>query len=207
MPDAADNSIVEVRLQGLYMGQVTMLTLHYRFSTIAGPWEMTASFTNLNAIFDGAGDLFLAYSDATNTGLTDLACFYQVIKPVRYLAYKFIPTTDHGTHGAAYLPPNVAHAITLRAVTSGRTSRGTKHIGAQPTSFTEDGFLTADGLASMNGLRDQMIAEKDVNGDGSLTAIPVIYHRSNYLLSKDIFSGDPQPTTRVERRRTVGLGT
>ena len=207
MPMADSGSIVSQEARGQMNGQLIMLTLHWRIETNYGaPWDQIPTFNAWQTINEAFGGITGVYAASTSTALTGIFWPFQVIKPVRYLSFLYTTVNDHGTVGGAAMPPNVAHGLTMRSDLAGKKNRGTKHIGAVPASFTLNGLLTAAGRAALNGLRDVLQSPIDIFGDASVIATPVVFQRRNYAASQVITGGDPQPTTRVQRRRTVGLG-
>lgn len=189
-------------------GQLDLLTTHYRASVVSGPvdfGDVTAAWIEL---LDPAGlnDLWAHLSNCYTTDATDIRWDIQVVWPNRYRKSTFLPRADAGTEGLPTCPPNVAHCITLRADAAGRGQRCSKHIGAVSIDWTDGGLVAGGGPTRYDLLGQSLINTYDVFGDGSTVMTPIIYHRAAPIDSPVVTHFSLMNTTRILRRRTVGLG-
>lgn len=208
MPEVPSGSIISVQNDARLFSQQVLLTLHYRIETVfGGDWDLYPTLSALDGIFNSAGGLWETYAAAQSNNVTYSGLIYQMIWETRYLKTTISPATTTGSVASPCETPNIAAGITLQGELTGRTNRGTKHIGGLPTSFVSAGTLTAGALTAMNDLRDKMIETIDINGDASVLAVPVVYHRAAPISSVVIVAGVAHSQVRTMRRRTVGLGS
>jgi len=211
MPDLTENTIVSVNIDGRLDGQQILFTSHWRLRSDAWPGdpEMIATFDAMHNLFDAVDNLFAAYGGCLSEDVTNINSKFQAIHPIRYVYQTYSFQGGVGLEAEPALPPNVAHVITVRADDTGPGNRGNKHIGGVPTTFSEAGLVTAGGLVAYSGLGSwlQTVQGIEVGPFTNIELEPVIYHRAAPSLSPKITSHVIGTTTRVERRRTVGLGS
>lgn len=209
MPLIPDNARVSLTLVGSMNAQEILLTHVYEVASTfgAGTWDMIPNFNEFIGGIVAVGGLANVYLDVMSDEFSLNRIDLQVIYPTRYVKVSFADGSGPGTVVQNAEPPNVAHAILLRTDLAGRDQRATKHIGGVPSTFTNNGRMTAAAIAAYEILADQLVQRYTVAGTGDTLWWPIIYHRDNPGATDYITSRTLQNTTRVERRRTVGLGS
>lgn len=209
MANLQNNAIISFQLDGRIDGQQLLLTHHFRIiTTPPTSFDMQTVCDELFTWANTADNICDRYVNCLSQQVTGIVCHIQAIHPTRYVKTTYTPAASAGEVLVAAFPPNVAHAITTRCEQAGKHFRGTKHIGGVPTTFSANGLMEAAALTVYDilGSQFEVAPDLDVIGlDGSL--VPVVYNRSSPSTSAQIISHVVQSTTRVERRRTVGLGT
>lgn len=129
---------------------------------------------------------------------------YQPIRPTRYQAVGYV-VGENGTMPGDSAPQNVTQSIERRGVTANRGSVGRIQLPQPAASAVVLGLLTAGQIANLNLVGGAMLNQIAP----PLTGVVL----TPYLVSKDpartivpITSTIVQVTSRVQRRRTVGLG-
>lgn len=201
-------SIIEATVLGNLNGQRIMSVFHYRVtveSTIIDPALEIVDFNE--SWFDPAVPLGFAqlYSGSVpeNHNITQSAA--QVVAPLRR-ARVTQNVTLTGARAAAAVP-NTAVVITKRTAFAGRDQIGSVHLPLDPATDAAGGFVDAALKSVLEAFAAGMLL--DVTGTaGGGVYTPVIWHRD--AAAPDDFDTVTntvvQDTTRVMRRRTVGLG-
>lgn len=210
MAVAAVGDLWELIYDYIYAGQHTLFTLHYKLDSLSGTAPTLAAFiAAFRAEIDGLGDisqqLAACYVDEASNGLLS----FQKIWPARYLKSSSAAGYPDGTNDgyAAVMPPNVAMALTLRADFAGPHFRGTKHLGCMGDNFITDGFISAAGQTAQAALGNVLITTVSFVASGTTCSLsPVILNRAGPSTSPTITNYIRGTTSRVQRRRTVGLG-
>lgn len=205
MPVLAVNDRVLFTIVGRLCGQRTMNTFLYRVSACEADTEQSDFFTALNASMNAAGGVAQRMKGCCPANWRHVESWYQVISPVRFrkLAY---PVDAAGLFASTALTPNVQASITRTGDRSGR-----KYIGGTRIPIGSDSFSTADGMitpelkAALTALTDSMKLNIITAGTVA-TYIPQLGIPKPPALSYDLYDCFAQDTTRVIRRRTVGLG-
>lgn len=210
MPEITTGAIFSVNADGTLFGQQVLLTTHWKVQVVSPTivFQDDDLFTQLNTEFQAFDGWLKQYTGVTSQSLISIKQVSQVLYPGRFIRRENTLLVDTGEVAEDSLPPNVSHAITLRTDVAGRDQMGTKHVGAVPPSFTEGGYLTEEGLSALQGLATALVKNYTVTVDGStVTVAPIIYRRSDVVNSPFITNFIIGDTTRVERRRTVRLGS
>jgi len=206
----AANDIFQVTAVGQCFGQLIMLTHYYAVTaTGGGISEATASNELIDKIRAGGGGADVWETAYTNVLATEYTLDYwraQKIAPVRYVG-AIQNRGIAGTSGHGALTANTQGSVTFRTVLSGRDQVATKHVGPLGNTATvmEGGLLKAATQAALVTLATAM-RQVIVITAGGTTFEPCIFHKAppgSYTLINSALVGD---TTRVQRRRTVGLG-
>lgn len=113
---------------------------------------------------------------------------------------------DVGTNASSATTCNLAAVITKRTVLSGRRYVSTSHFGGIPANATVGGNITAAYKVFVDAFSGGMLVPLNIPGVG-LTLTWGIYHKAGGGPNFDEIIQTLSPTTtRVMRRRTVGLG-
>jgi hypothetical protein len=206
----AINDIISVGVDSLLNGQQVLLTHHYVITAVTGtaPTVQLGTTSIITAI-NGAAGLVQKLADTYSNDVLLMSIYAQKIWPIRYVRFSGTPSLDTGSVSGDALPQNVAHAITLRSEFIGADGRGTKHIGGVPSTWSVGGQMTETAYDAYAALADELVDTLTVAvlGGGQLTLKPIAYHRATPSVSALVDNWIISRTTRVMRRRTVGLGT
>lgn len=206
----SENSIVSLNFDSRHFGQQLLLTTHWSvFSISPGSTvdfnEFIDAWTTVN---DTAGELGDQYASSLSEDVIGLNYIYQLIHPVRFVRFISASAFDGGQVAEPSLPPNASHIITLRADSAGPAFRGNKHIGGVPASWSENGLPTMVALTQYANLAAELEAVQEVVvGADTVQMQPIIFDRGDPPSSPFVTNFILGQTTRVERRRTVGLGS
>jgi hypothetical protein len=202
------DDIVSLSMVGVQFNQKTLNILHYQ---VAGPATGNTTKQDLD-------QLLLEFSGIGVPANDKLTNFFPCLPPSYTLdslraqkvnagrsAYTEDVIGSPGTYATDTTACNRAASIAKRTADSGRKEVGRVQVGGIPDAASASGQLT---LAYKNLLS---VWAADLNGviafaGVSLQFFPVLYHRSVVPNFSRITSFTVQPTTRVMRRRTVGLG-
>lgn len=210
MSSIAASDIFEVIYDFTYNGQHDLLTTHWYVANITGsPPTLSAFIPAFRGVLDGFGGLSdkvaACYVDDAQNGKLSI----QKIYPARFIRSTSASNAPIGTNDGytAKLPQNVSMAITVRSDNSGPHFLGTKHIGCLGDNFVEDGLVTTAGKTALAGLGDQLVAVQDVVVSGvNVAMVLIILNRVSPSVSAVVTNYIRGDTSRVQRRRTVGLG-
>ncbi len=128
----------------------------------------------------------------------------QRLRPTRS-AYSVLSLAGRfGTHAEVATVANDSAALTLRTPFAGRDQVATKHIGPIPDAVSSEGLLT-DGYKAILNTLGQELSEPviPVLPGGEIT--PCIFNR-NANAAVEVVQFAIGDQSRVQRRRTVGLG-
>lgn len=129
----------------------------------------------------------------------------QKILPIRsaYTGISFVGGTP-GTNAGATTKTNCSAPITLRTALAGRKQRGTVHIGPIPDPASAAGILTPAYQALMQALAVKLILSFSPPTFVGALVSPIALHKDGTF---DLYQGSRLGnTSRVQRRRTVGVG-
>lgn len=204
-----NGAVLEVGVLGHIYGQNTMTVLHYMVSGVLQPKDWNLFRNDFHQQFYTDLDSFVKnYLEATSDDFFLDGIRYQLIFPTRY-AYDYYPTPgDQGGVVQPALPPNDGATITKRNDATGKNNRGSIHMPGVPSTFVVDGFLTAAAIGTYaqigaKGVTPISLAQLP---DPPMEWAPVIFHRVAPGASQPWTTWTVQDTSRVNRRRTVGVG-
>lgn len=211
----ADNlhigDIISVNVDSRLNGQQLLLTTNWMIDDIVAsdPVPYFTGMADFATALDVPGALFAQLAGVYSNEVLQIRAYLQRIAPTRNVRVEVTPTLTEGQIDSPSLPSNVAVVITCRTDDAGRNQISNKHIGGVPNSFVADSFVNPSiGLPAYNELKTALVT--GLSFETTLNTIhvsPVILRKSNVLLSPIITNGIVQRTSRVERRRTVGLGS
>ncbi len=200
-----NGSIVEITFEGLLDGQQTMSLYHYKLTGTSGVTDGAAVLQLFIGQLREAGGLFPTYQDMCSDALTELQIYAQLVFPVRYRYTTDGQPSESGSVDSLAFPPNVQASITRAAEKSGRQYISHLSVPAIPILAIESGMMTAGFKEDMQAHCDQVVTPIVLIGGAE--AQPVIWHRHAIPTDDPIVLAFPQNTSRVIRRRTVGLGS
>lgn len=202
--EVSTDAIAEVVFRGMLHGQVVMSLFHYRLNNAIVNSDGTALATALNGFLNNATRLLGDYASACSNELEITDVTVQWVYPTRYSLQRFTPVVTNGGNVDPSLPSNVAIALLKRTFLTGPRQRGVTHMPAVPVSNVVGSVLVAGALASYQLVCDDM---DDVYiTTGGETFEPLIYNKTFPVTSPQIQSVTVEETTRIMRRRSVGVG-
>lgn len=214
MPDMAVDDIVQVTARLSLFNQTLLNTFHYRVSLVNAPVNYESAIVGLDGHLSNTNNLWDKYVACLQQDVTLVEVWYQRVSPTRLYVQKKTKGTV-GLRVTDSFTANVAAFIERRTATATRRSVGGIHV---PTSggggSTVGGLLTVGLKADLQALADQMMAGFTTNtgfigwtpvlfgpfrpAKGDKPAVPEHY--------EDLIDTSVWDTTRVMRRRTVGVG-
>lgn len=207
---ASLGDIMQLTYEGRLCGQQVMTRYDYRIDAIAGVPEPLGDFwAALSAIVNTAvTGLFPKYRAAMPTNWSEFAQIYQRIYPTRSPA----ATTTQVAIGALApsQAPNTCSAIVKYTDFVGRRGRGswrmpTPDIGAVATN----GIFNAPYVALLAAVAGAGITPHTfLVNTSTYTITPVLVHGPNIVpVATALVGFGVKTTTRVQQRRTVGVGS
>lgn len=195
-------TVWQMTLEYRYDAQVLLNTFHYL------QVQATADYALLAAAWDtknGAIDGFFAKLIATfSSGVTLTYASYQPIALTRLRSID-IPHTLNGDLEGTALPPNSAQTITRRGVGASRHNMGAVYLPPPPAGAAVNGSWSDAQMVLLSAFAPYLYTEVSL-----VTPLvdlqPVLVQRKPTIVSTPIADAFPQPTCRVQRRRTVGVG-
>lgn len=199
--EVSDGAILEATIVGNHEGERTMSVFHYRLTSTLGLPDGDAAIDLFNIEWNDLTDFVGAYVTALSTTWNAVQAVYQWIYPTRFHRRTKTLTADTGVVAGLSLPPNVSVAITKTSEKATRRSRGTLHMPAVPSAYVTAGLVLPIGKAAYDDLAGFMPVLYQTG-----TFVPILFNRNQPNLSEQIVEGRTEETSRVNRRRTVGLG-
>lgn len=199
--EVTDGAILEFTVRGVFEGQVCLTVLHYKLVNSLGLPDGDLAISQLNTEMNDLTDFIGFYSACVHSDYLFNQLVYQWIWPVRYHRQVKVPVPTAGTVTGTKLPPNVSGAISKFSDKATRHSRGTVHMPAVPGTFHSQGLITGSGQASYNDLAGHIVLTRQTE-----SLIPILFNRVNPAVSEQVTNARAETTSRVNRRRTVGLG-
>jgi len=200
------NSIIEVGMVGSLLNQRILSVFHYAVTSPSTETVVQNEVAQFLAQISNGGALSLSttYTECLPANATLLQVTAQALTPLRYARQKVLKN-QMGTQDDTNTP-NVAGVITKQTDFSGRRYIGGVHIPTGGTLSVQDGFLTEDFKAKLFTFAGTMIQQVTIVPTGAIYT-PVIYHRPPLTTAPTpVVAFTVQDTSRVMRRRTVGLG-
>jgi len=205
-----DLAVLQVSIIGRYAGQRIMNVWHYWLVDptpvgLDGDAVVTALMAVLNP--GGGGDILRLYRTMSNEACDWLQVRCQWISPIRYSYTVFTNGTGPGEVVGQPLPANVAGVVTLRTTDPGPGGMGRKHFSGLTVTDVSGSIMTNDFLVNVSPILDRMgqfIDLAALSADASL--VPIVYNKTDLAASNIWTAYTIQDTSRVMRRRTVGVG-
>lgn len=207
-PNIALNDIILLSFRGTYQQQRILFTHTYAVTAVPASPTPAADFVEdfLVNIQASPTNLSGGYLSLMPTNYTLQEIRAQIVAPVRQVVQK-LAIDDNGAANAASTG-NLAAVITLNTALAGRSQVSNKHIGPIPSDATNGGSISVAYKNAMDVFGSLLTTTvQSISGSG--TATPVIYHRTppvGTAIYDEILNFVSQTTTRVMRRRTLGVG-
>lgn len=202
--------VLDVTIHGTLFGQQIKTKFYYEClvtSTQNDP--VTACTTFAGSWKAGAVSPFLSFLAVCPQEYNADQVTCQLIAPVRFRA-GVNNVNLPGINVETCTTSNQSAVITRAAIWSGRPFVGSIHIPGLAGTNMLDGQLTAAFKVLCGTVASKMLNIFTDLADGTTEARPVLYHyRKPPLLQlppSALFTAFTQPTARVMRRRTIGVG-
>lgn len=199
----------ELRLKGRLNAQDIITVAHYRVTVITPPVAVVALNAALQTQAKLAGGFGFQALPALPANYAGISVDCQRVFPLTERSANSGSAWDVAGASPNADTSNVAQVITRRTARAGRSEISTGHLPCPTTSDSiVGGELTPDQTTELT----KWIACQSlpiVLGGIGVTLEPVIWHRGIPIegrYSSFITSAIVQPTVRVMRRRTVGIG-
>lgn len=205
VPQLPANSIVQVMFEWEYQGSKLLNVLHYKSSNEI-PLDNYASILNeLGDKFDAPDGFITAILPFLSAEVLLRSCKVQPVYPVRLAPIEafFLRTGDAIEPG---LPSNVALVATKGSYVATRKGKGSFHLGGLTTAaLGADGQWDQGVFAAMNTAFNKLEAPINLTNP-VVTFQPVLWSPETPTTQIDLVDYEVQPTYRVMRRRTKGIG-
>lgn len=203
----APNAICQIIIRGLHENQEVMSVFHYRYTDTSPIADGAAILELIWNRWNAAGKMLEVWENCVSEKVTAIETRLQWITPTRF-AYvtKTEATGLTGKVAGDAYPTNTSVAITKRTINAGRTQVGTLHMPGVPSTFIGNGAVRPVAVTAYAALIAEMLLRITTLGT-VVNLDPVIFHKSSPDISPIFVNCTLQPTARVERRRTVGLGS
>lgn len=204
------NDIFQVTLVGLIHGQTTMTTFYYRVGDVGAGLDLDQAYALTEAYLVAAGNLSSLFRGCCPTNWTLTAHWIQDIHPIRYRKEVFTKSLA-GLSTAASPVTNVAASITRVGELSGRNRVGGIRVPIAPSLVTNGVIAAGQLLTDLNALANEMKVgfgggQDPTFSPGFICFVPGQQPNQKVLSFNFNFDCFVQTTSRVVRRRTVGLG-
>lgn len=206
----SDGAVLEVRVFGICNGQRLMNVWHYWLidptpTTIDGDAAVNALLAVLNP--GGGGDLLRLYRAYSNENVTWLRLHLQWVAPIRYSYISVNNGAGAGEVVEGPLPVNVCGVAQLRSIDPGPGGSGRKHFGGLSVTDVSGSLMTNDFITGVEPIIERMgqiIDLAALSADATLN--PAIWNKEDHTKTNIWTSYQLMSTSRVMRRRTVGVG-
>lgn len=199
------NAIISVSFEGRHDNQQTITVMNYRYMGISTIVNGRPVLDSLLSIIAQPGGLYDTYINTISQDVKDIRPYVQLIAPTRYA---YITPGVAGQDGAlpgACMPSNTAQTVTRRGEIADRRNISSLHLPGVPVASVTDSTLTPEHMVALLGFATKSV--EAIVAAGGVELQPVAYRRVDYGFSRILTEAFVQPTVRVVRRRTVGLGT
>lgn len=205
----SNTSIVQLLIRGRYANQETMNVIHL-FPVDPPAGDIADGLANLEQIIGtydvnpgGWSDLL---SKCCHENFTIDWIQAQYVWPTRMAYLRRVAEVTSGTLVGTEAPPNTSAVITYQGDGVGRHQRGNQHIGGLRAEDITEGRIALTLADDMRTL-GEFLAEPTLPLDVGFAYEMCIFQRGAPAASAAVTHLTVQSTSRVERRRTVGLGT
>ena len=210
-PNTLVDDIFAYTYDGLYLGQQIITTTHWRVIVAPpSPADLTQTYRGMLDQFSTLGDLDAIFMDIFSSGVHDMKRTIQKIHPQRCVSLTEFCTPSTGTRAPAAQnnPANVAASLTFRTLEASPSGKGNKHILLTNPVDCSDGLVGSAVADKIQAWGTSACLERTCSAPAAgLSFSPIIYHRPDPGLSEKVETSVLHPTSRILRRRTVGLGT
>lgn len=205
---AVSNGIYLVTLLGRLCGQRTMTTFQYRVGNALQDATVQDVYVALSAHFRKTDGIIDKLKVCCPLNWTLEEQWYQQVAPVRIRKLVEQLKTGAGTQFNATVP-NLSASITRFGEIADRTARGGIRVPVDAQA-SENGMLTFAMKGFLTALAQAMLEVVDASLTVGLLVpciwTPIKMPDKPIATLHDLYGTAVEPTSRVMRRRTVGLG-
>lgn len=204
MPNQVVGDTVRVTLVGSLFDQVIMNVFDYKV-TLSGGQPIGVVANALDAAFDVANGFYDKYRAICPRSYVHDFTWIQTIRPNRYVKSIF-SIGSNGTNAADTTVTNVALTITKRSDIANRRGTGSVHIPVSPDSAGLDAGRIGGAIKAAATAFGTLMSSDQSILTASTNLSPCISNAAGTFPSVPYTNFIVQLTSRVVRRRTVGLG-
>lgn len=198
-----DGSILLVTLQCKQNNQLILNTLHYEYDKPGGAPDYTVPCTELINLFQVVGDLQSKVQAITVSTYQLVQWIVQPVYPDR-LAPVVKPLGIFGNNSSPPAPQNVAAVVSKLSPIATRYGRGSWHQGGLASTDSVGGNITGAVVPLLNNVGQLISQERTLLTSG--LAHPILWNKKVPGRKVIIDNYRTETTSRVMRRRTVGVG-
>lgn len=195
-PTVAVGDVLIGVIKGTLFGQETQTTFHWKIENTDGINTVQTLCTEM--IDEILPDFVTMISDEW----VSRVCYARRVHPNPTRGFELSTAAVAGTVVAASLPPSVAGVISRFTNLPGPGGRGRIFVPGVPTSWHEDGLLSAAGLAAYSAFLPHLDLQWDP-GNGTVYE-PVLYKGGGVAVN--IENAVARSVLRSQRRREIGVG-
>lgn len=207
MPDVAVGDVMQATIGYKAAGQQLLMVRHYVCANLPVTPDYVAQLDLFVGELGIGGNVNLvgALADCLHADAEITFIQVQQVGPIRRF-YRRSAVSAFGTFaGDEYFPPNTSAVITLQPNNPGRGRSGSVHVGGLSTlAGTNEGLLSADLNVVLEALAETVL--RGVGGVAPANYWKPVMYQPDEETTNAIVGFALQPTLRVMRRRTVGLG-
>ena len=195
-----------VTYRGSLFNQLILNTFYYRVAYLAVPGTTNAKQTVLLGLLTGAGGHWEKFLACLPNQYVCTRIDIQKVGPYRTIALQ-TPEGASGSNGLDVLRANVAISIERRGELARKQDVGrVQVVGTDDSAWIDNGNVQIGAFTALNNFGAKIIAPQGTMGSTD-TFVPVLsaFH-AGARINTDILTYTVQPTSRVMRRRTVGVG-
>jgi len=197
-----------ITFEGIHMGQQVMTTTCWRVTSFGPVPDGSAMLEAVYTAITAAGKLYPTWRDCLSEEVTGIKMKLQWVQPVRYAHRQFDVTPNTGDVVGVSMPSNVAAVITRRTDGVGPGQFGNLHMPGVPRTFISDGYLTTDATLVYAAFAVEAITGFSATaGADTADFKPEPYSQTAPLVENPYTTYAIQDTSRVERRRSIRLGS
>lgn len=198
-----NGAVLQLIINYQYCGQTCLNVTNWKMSGAPSGVDGRTTLTNFLGAVNNLGGMqpHLAAALVDSVSFRDVSA--QWIAPTRYAYITQPPSAAAGLLANDGLPPNVALALERANDDAGKINRGDLHIGGISTLHVADGLSTGQAALDFDSFLSDIVTPVTLF---DLVFTPVTNHRADPTLGKTLLYSRIQDTSRILRRRTVGLG-
>lgn len=206
MAGVNQGDIVQVSVQGLCLGQMTLATMEYICTASSTSPSYVTAVQNIADNFRTGpiNSWAAAYVAVAPNNWTLVNVRAQVIYPTRGI-FRVSAASTPGGYGSGASTTNVTGVITKRTISGKRWGLGRLHLAPLPNGSFGDGVLTG-AYTSLLATLVSYIPQTLVMNSETTALMPILFSINTPTRQTPVISADLQNTVRVLRRRTLGVG-
>lgn len=209
----AVNDIWKFALRQVLFGQEVINTFALKVTALGTATTETAFmsslFTDTTGFFNQAGALRDVILDQQSNEVTHDSWIVERAYPNPTGVFTFALSDNVAGHiNATCETANVSMSISRKALGLGRQYRGRIQLAGLPTTTYAAGVFGDNALADATAVSAKMIGEYSAAAPGTFQMGWYVYYPGPALnLFRNAITSTPKRTVRVQRSRTVGVGS